>query len=84
MQYFKHPKLTHFLYDRFLVAYGRLPWKDEVPNYFASFFYAELFVGMKPDSFNIHSIFCYLSFFSMELVPILFEMHILNDYTGSI
>ena len=38
VQYFKHSELAHFLYDRFLPAYGRLPWNDEVPNYFSSFF----------------------------------------------
>ena len=43
VQYFKHPELTHFLYYRFLAAYGRFPWNDEVPNYFARFFYAEFF-----------------------------------------
>ena len=43
VQYFKHPELAHFLYDWFLVAYGWLPWNDEVPNYFARFFYAEFF-----------------------------------------
>ena len=49
VQYFKHPELAHFLYDRFLAAYGRLPWNDEVPSYFARFFYAEFFLGIKPD-----------------------------------
>ena len=43
VQYFKHPELAHFLYDRFLAAYGWFPWNDEVPNYFARFFYAKLF-----------------------------------------
>ena len=57
VQYFKHPELAHFLYDRFLPAYGRLPWNDEVPNYFARFFYAEFFLGMKPDYTDIHSEF---------------------------
>ena len=43
VEYFKHPELAHFLYDRFLAAYGQLPWNDEVPNYFAIFCYAEFF-----------------------------------------
>ena len=57
VQYFKHPELAHFLYDRFLAAYGRFPWNDEVPNYFARFFYAEFFLGIKPDYTDIHSEF---------------------------
>ena len=57
VQYFKHPELAHFLYDRFLAAYGRLPWNDEVPNYFARFFYADFFLGMNPDYTDIHSDF---------------------------
>ena len=57
VQYFKHPELAYFLYDRFLVSYGRFPWNDEVPNYFSRFFYAELFLGMKPDYTDIHSEF---------------------------
>ena len=57
VQYFKHPKLAQFLYDLFLGAYGRFPWNDEVPNYFARFFYAEFFLGMKPDYTDIHSEF---------------------------
>ena len=43
VQYFNHPKLAHFLYDWFLTTYGRLPWNNEVPNYFARFFYANFF-----------------------------------------
>ena len=38
VQYFKHPKLAHYLYDRFFASYGWFPWNDEVPNYFARFF----------------------------------------------
>ena len=53
VQYFKHPELAHFLYDRFLAAYGRFPWNDEVPNYFARFFYA-VFLNMKKDYADIH------------------------------
>ena len=43
VQYFKHLELSHFLYDRFLATYGQLPWNDEVPNYFARFFYDDFF-----------------------------------------
>ena len=43
VQYFKHPEIAHLLYDIFLAAYGILPWNDEVPHYFAIFFYAEFF-----------------------------------------
>ena len=50
VQYFKHPELAHFLYDWF-------PWNNEVPNYFSRFFYAEFFLGMKPDYTDIHSEF---------------------------
>ena len=40
VQYFKHPNIAHYLYDRYLAAYGRLPWNDEVPLYFENLFYA--------------------------------------------
>ena len=43
VQYLKHPEIVHHLYDRFLAAYGTFPWNDEVPHYFARFFYAEFF-----------------------------------------
>ena len=43
VQYFKHPQHAHYLYDWFLAAYGWLQWNDEVPNYFAMFFYADFF-----------------------------------------
>jgi len=43
VQFFKHPNIAHHLYDRVLAAYGRLPWNDEVPHYFARFFYVEFF-----------------------------------------
>ena len=48
VQYFKHPDIAHYLYDRNLAAYGRLPWNDEVPVYFAQMSYANFFLGMKP------------------------------------
>ena len=43
VQYFKHPEISHHIYDRFLVSYGIFPWNDEVPHYFGIFFYAEFF-----------------------------------------
>ena len=49
VKYFKHPKITHHLYDRFLAAYCIFPWNDEVPHYFARFFYAKFFLNMKLD-----------------------------------
>ena len=48
VQYFKHPEIAHHLYDRFLASYGIFPWNDEVPHYFARFFYAKFFLNMKP------------------------------------
>ena len=48
VQYFKHPEIAHHLYDRFLAAYGRFQWNDEVPHYFVRFVYA-FFLNMKPD-----------------------------------
>ena len=38
VKYFKNPEIAHHLCDRFLEAYGRLPWNDEVPHYFVIFF----------------------------------------------
>ena len=49
VQYFRHPEISHHIYDRLLESYGIFPWNDEVPHYFASFFYAEFFLNMKPD-----------------------------------
>ena len=49
VQYFKHPEIAHHLYYRFLAAYGIFPWNDEVPRYFARFFYVEFFLNMNPD-----------------------------------
>ena len=43
VQYFKHPNIACYFYDRHLAAYGRLPWNDEVLFYFAQFFYAIFF-----------------------------------------
>ena len=57
VQYFKHPEIAHFLYDRHLEAYGRIPWNDEVPIYFANLFYAELFLEMKPNYNDLTSKF---------------------------
>lgn len=39
VKYFKHPNIANLLYDRFLAVYGKIPWNDEVPIYFAKFFY---------------------------------------------
>jgi hypothetical protein len=57
VQYFKHPHIAHHLYDRFLAAYGRLPWNDEVTCYFSRFIYADCFEDMEPDYTNIPSIY---------------------------
>ena len=57
VQYFKHPDIARYLYDRNLAAYGRLPWNDEVPVYFAQMFYAEFFLGMKPNYNDLPSEF---------------------------
>lgn len=55
VQYFKHPNIAGHFYDRFLVAYGRFPWNDEVPIYFARLFYAEFVLGMHPDYTSLPS-----------------------------
>ena len=57
VQYFKHPHIAHYLYDRHLAAYGRLPWNDEVPLYFEKLFYAEFFLQMKPNYNDLPSEF---------------------------
>ena len=57
VKYFKHPNIAHYLYDRHLAAYGRLPWNDEVPVYFVQFFYVEFFLGMKPNCNDLPSEF---------------------------
>ena len=57
VQYFKHPHIVGYLYDGHLATYGRLPWNDEVPVYFAKLFYAELFLGMKPNYNDLPSEF---------------------------
>jgi len=57
VQYFKHPDKAQYLYGRHLAAFGRLPWNDEVPLYFAQMFYAEFFKGMKPDYNDLPSEF---------------------------
>ena len=44
VQYFKHPHLAEHLYNRFLAAYGKLSWNDEVPHYFARHFFVEFFL----------------------------------------
>ena len=57
VQYFKHLDIARYLYDRHLAAYGRLLWNDEVPVYFAQKFYAEFFLGMKPNYNDLPSEF---------------------------
>jgi len=44
VQYFKHPNVAHYLYDRYLAAYGRLPWNNEVPL-FEIFFLCRILFG---------------------------------------
>jgi hypothetical protein len=55
VQYFKHPHFAGHLYNRFLAAYGKLSWNDEVPHYFARHFFTEFFLQMKPDYTNLPS-----------------------------
>jgi hypothetical protein len=55
VQYFKHPDIAGHLYNRFLAAYGKLSWNDEVPHYFARHFYAEFFLHMHPDYTSLPS-----------------------------
>jgi hypothetical protein len=55
VQYFKHPDIAGHLYNRFLAAYGKLSWNDEVPHYFARHFYAEFFMDMHPDYTSLPS-----------------------------
>jgi len=57
VQYFKHPCIVHHLYDRFLAAYGILPWNDEVPCYFSRFIYEDFFENMQPNYTNLPSIY---------------------------
>ena len=57
VQYFKHPHIAHYLYDRHLAAYGRLPWNDDVPPYFAKLLYAKFFLQMKPNYNDLPSEF---------------------------
>ena len=49
VQYFNHPNIARYIYNIFLETYGRFPWNDEVPIYFARLFYAEFVLGMHPD-----------------------------------
>ena len=49
VQYFKYLHIAHYLYYRHLSSYGRLPWNNEVPLYFAKLSYAEYFLQMKPN-----------------------------------
>jgi hypothetical protein len=43
VQYFKHPHLAEHLYNRFLAAYGKFAWNDEVPHYFARHIFLQSF-----------------------------------------
>jgi hypothetical protein len=49
VKYFKHPNITKHFYNRFLAAYGKFSWNDEVPHYFAIHFYADFFMDMDLD-----------------------------------
>ena len=55
MQYFKHGNIVGHLYNKFLAAYGKLPWNDEVPHYFARHFFEEFFLHMHPDYTSLPS-----------------------------
>ena len=55
VQYFKHPHFAGHLYNRFLAAYGKLSWNDEVPHYFARQFYADFFMDMHHDYTSLPS-----------------------------
>ena len=48
VQYFKHPNIARYMYDRHLAPYGKLSWNDEVLVYFKQMFYIEFFWGMNP------------------------------------
>ena len=55
VQYFKHAHFVGHLYNRFLAAYGKFSWNDEVPHYFARHFFAEFFLHMHPDYTSLPS-----------------------------
>jgi hypothetical protein len=55
VKYFKNPHFVGHLYNRFLAAYGKLSWNDEVPHYFARHFFAEFFLHMHPDYTSLPS-----------------------------
>jgi hypothetical protein len=55
VQYFKHLDIAGHLYNRFLAAYRKLSWNDEVPHYFARHFFAEFFFHMHPDYTSLPS-----------------------------
>lgn len=54
---FQEPWYIQPFICRFLAVYGKVPWNDEVPNYFENLFYAELFLGMKADDTGLPSEF---------------------------
>jgi hypothetical protein len=55
VQYFKYPDIVGHLYNKFLVAYGKFSWNDEVPHYFARHFYAKFFLHMHLDYTSLPS-----------------------------
>ena len=57
VQYFNHPHIAHYFYDRHLAAYGRILWNDEVLIYFTKLFYEEFFLQMKPNYNDLPSEF---------------------------
>ena len=50
VQYFKHPNIVGHLYNRFLVAYEKFSWNNDVPHYFGEFF-----LYMHPDYTSLPS-----------------------------
>jgi hypothetical protein len=55
VKYSKHPHIAENLYNKFLVAYGKLSWNNEVPHYFARNFFANFFLHMSPDYTSLPS-----------------------------
>jgi hypothetical protein len=55
VQYFKHPDFSGHLYNIFLMTYGKLSWKDEVPHYFVRHLFVEFFLHMHPDYTSLSS-----------------------------
>ena len=55
VQYFKQPDIAGHLCNRFLAAYGKLSWNDEVPHYFPRNVFAKFFLHMHPDYISLPS-----------------------------